>query len=168
MLTTAELNSALSEEIRIIRHLATKIEPAQMDWRPTDGQRSTHELLRYLALAGIGPVKAMLADDWSVIGEMDKKLEGMGLAEFDATMASQESDLHTEVNALGDGGLAERQGKLPWGDTLPIGQAIFATSLRFLCAYRMQLFLYIKQSGKSELSTHNAWLGMDAPEKSPV
>ena len=46
----------------------------------------------------------------------------------------------------------------------PWGQAIFATSVRFLCAYRMQLFLYIKQCGATELGTSNAWLGMDAPE----
>jgi len=168
MLTTDELKDAFSEEIRIVRHLATKIDPAKTDWRPTEGQRSTQELLRYLALVGIGPLKAMLVADWNVIGEMDKKLEGMGLAGFDAAMESQETQLHAELDALGDSGLAEREGKLPWGNTLPMGQAIFATSLRFLCAYRMQLFLYAKQSGATDLGTHNAWMGMDAPEKSAV
>lgn len=168
MLTTDELKAALSDEIRIIRHLATKIDPAKTDWRPTEGQRSTQELLRYLALVGIGPMKAMLAGDWAVIGEMDKKLEGMGLVDFDAAMERQERELHAELDALTDSGLAEREGKLPWGDSLPMGQAIFSTSLRFLCAYRMQLFLYIKQGGAHELSTSNAWLGIDAPEKSAV
>ena len=168
MLNTEELKSALSDEIRIIRHLATKVDPAKLDWRPTEGQRSTKELLRYLALVGIGPVKAMLAGDWAVIGGMDEKLEGMGLEGFDAAMESQERELHADVDGLGDSGLVEREGKMPWGDSLPMGKAIFTTSLRFLCAYRMQLFLYIKQSGAHELGTSNAWLGMDAPEQSAV
>lgn len=168
MLNTAELKSALSEEIRIIRHLATKVDGAKLDWRPSEGQRSTQELLRYLALVGSGPLKAMLAGDWDVIAGMDAKLEGLGLAGFDAAMESQERDIHAEIDALGDSGLAEREGMMPWGDSLPMGKAIFTTSFRFLCAYRMQLFLYLKQSGAGELGTSNAWLGMDAPEESAV
>ena len=30
-------------------------------------------------------------------------------------------------------------------------------------AYRMQLFLYLKASGRQELSTMNLWVGMDPP-----
>jgi hypothetical protein len=167
MLNTDELKAALSEEIRIIRHLATKIDSSKTDWRPTEDQRSTLELLRYLALVGIGPLRAMLAGSWDVIGEMTKELEGMDLADFDASMESQERALHSELDALGDTGLTEREGQMPWGDSVPMGHAIFSTSLRFLCAYRMQLFLYIKQSGAPGLSTSNAWLGMD-PSKSSV
>jgi hypothetical protein len=168
MLTIEELKAALSEEIRIIRHLATKIDPSKLDWRPTEGQRSTQELLRYIALTGSGPVKALLAGDWDVIGGMDKELEGLDLAGFDAAMVNQERVMHADLDELGDSGLAEREGKLPWGASLPMSQAIFATSVRFLCAYRMQLFLYIKQSGNTEIGTANAWMGMDAPKPSAV
>ena len=111
------------------------------------------------------PVKAMLASDWSVIAEQDKQLEGLDLTGFDAAMERQERELHADLDALGDQGLTEREGKLPWGDSKPLGTAIFETSVRFLSAYRLQLFLYAKQSGASELGTANAWLGMDAPAK---
>ncbi len=30
-------------------------------------------------------------------------------------------------------------------------------------AYRMQLFLYLKASGREELNTMNLWSGVDAP-----
>jgi len=42
---------------------------------------------------------------------------------------------------------------------MPLSQALFSTSVRFLNA---------KQSGAWELSTYNAWMGIDAPEKSQV
>ncbi len=163
MLNVQELKVALSDEIRVIRHLGTKVDPAQMDWRPTEGQRSTIELMRYVALCGIAPVKAMAAGDWSVAKEMETQMADMGLADFDAAMASQEKALHAELDAMGDAKLVEQQIKLPWGVTQPLGMAIYSTSLRFLCAYRLQLFLYAKQCGGDELSTYNAWLGSDPP-----
>ena len=37
-----------------------------------------------------------------------------------------------------------------------------------LAAYRMQLFLYLKSSGREELNTLNLWMGMDGPMKPPA
>jgi len=168
MLTAEELKSTLSEEIRLIRHLATKLDPGRMEWRPSDGQRTTIELLRYLTLCGIGPVIAMLADDWELISGMAEEHEDMGLDGFDAAMEAQERQLHEALDGISASELQEREAKLPWGASMPLSQAFLTTSVRFLTAYRMQLFLYAKQSGASELSTYNAWMGMDAPEKSEV
>ena len=164
MLNAEELKSLLSEEIRIIRHLGTKVDPAQVDWSPTPGQRSTLELMRYLARCGIAPVRAMLAGDWRAAGDVPEEIAEMTLAGFDDAMARQETELHAALDELSDAQLVEREAKLPWGESLPLSQAILATSVRFLCAYRLQLFLYVKESGAPELSTHNAWFGADAPE----
>lgn len=71
--------------------------------------------------------------------------------------------MHAALDELGDAQLVEREGTLPWGTKAPLGQAIFATSLRFLCSYRLQLFLYAKQSGVHDIGTANAWAGVDAP-----
>lgn len=167
MLTADELKAALSEEIRLIRHLASKIDADRIDWRPTQGQRSTIELLRYLTICGIGPVLAILADDWELISGLAAEHEALNLAAFDAAMETQERELHAALDGLSESELQEREGKLPWGASMPLSQAFFATSVRFLNAYRMQLFLYLKQSGAGELSTYNAWMGTDAPEKTP-
>jgi hypothetical protein len=49
VLTKDELVAALKNEVRILLHLAGKIDRNQLDYRPTPKQRSTIELLRYLA-----------------------------------------------------------------------------------------------------------------------
>src|SRR6188474_611046 len=56
-LTKDELISSLQNEVRILQHLCTKIEPTMLDYRPTPKQRSTLELLRYLTNMGPELVK---------------------------------------------------------------------------------------------------------------
>ena len=52
VLTKDELIGSLQNEVRILQHLCTKIEPSMVDYRPTPKQRSTLELLRYLTNMG--------------------------------------------------------------------------------------------------------------------
>src|SRR5438874_12367039 len=52
ILTTPELIATLQHEVRILLHLASKVEPPMLDYRPTPKQRSTLELLRYMAIMG--------------------------------------------------------------------------------------------------------------------
>ena len=52
VLTKPELIAALQNEVRILLHLASKIDRAKLDYRPTPKQRSTIELLRYLSVMG--------------------------------------------------------------------------------------------------------------------
>ena len=56
-LTKDELITSLQNEVRILQHLCTKIEPSMLDYRPTPKQRSTLELLRYLTSMGPELVK---------------------------------------------------------------------------------------------------------------
>ena len=58
VLTKPELIRLLQNEVRILLHLASKIEPAVIDYRPTPRQRSTIELLRYLSIMGPQLVRA--------------------------------------------------------------------------------------------------------------
>src|SRR6266852_2203109 len=52
VLTKSELIAAAKDEIRILVHLAGKVQPTMLDYRPTPKQRSTLELLRYMAIMG--------------------------------------------------------------------------------------------------------------------
>src|SRR6186997_825834 len=61
VLTKAELIGSLQKEVRILLHLASKIDPAKLDYRPTPKQRSTIELLKYLSLMGPALVQAAKA-----------------------------------------------------------------------------------------------------------
>ncbi len=58
---------------------------------------------------------------------------------------------------------------LPNKQELILGAALVNFPLKFLAAYRMQLFLYLKSTLTEELTTMNCWFGMDGeldgPEK---
>ena len=42
---------------------------------------------------------------------------------------------------------------------------LFNGPLKWSVAYKMQLFLYMKQSGTPNIGTMNLWAGMDQPPK---
>ena len=52
VLTKEELINALQNEVRILLHLASKVEPAMLNYRPTATQRTVLELLQYIAIMG--------------------------------------------------------------------------------------------------------------------
>ena len=53
VLTKSELIASLQNEVRILQHLASKIDRAKLDYRPTPKQRSTIELLQYSGRASM-------------------------------------------------------------------------------------------------------------------
>ena len=61
VLTKSELIASLQNEVRILLHLASKIDRATLDYRPSPKQRSTMELLRYLSVMGPGLVESARA-----------------------------------------------------------------------------------------------------------
>src|SRR5713226_654462 len=52
ILTTSELIAALQQEVRVLLHLAGKVDRSMLEYRPTPKQRSTLELLQYMAIMG--------------------------------------------------------------------------------------------------------------------
>ena len=52
VLTKQELIASLQHEVRILVHLAGKVDREKLDYRPTPKQRSTIELLRYMSVMG--------------------------------------------------------------------------------------------------------------------
>ena len=65
-LTKEEVIAQLQKEVRILLHLASKIDRAQLDYRPTPKQRSTIELLKYLVNMGPLLVKAIKSGTFDV------------------------------------------------------------------------------------------------------
>jgi hypothetical protein len=164
VLTKPELIAALQNEVRILLHLAGKVDRLKLDYRPTAKQRSTIELLRYLSMMGPTLVRYTLADapDPALWAKEEQVANARDLDQAIAAIASHpdtyaallqdvpESRLRDEVPAL-DGGKTSR------GATLVTGVLASCT------AYRTQLFLYLKASGREELNTMNLWAGIDAP-----
>lgn len=167
VLTKDELLSALQGEIRILLHLASKVDPAKLDYRPSAGQRSTLELLQYLTIMGPIHFDAVLRgafdmDAWRTAWQTgERKAKFLDLARAKEAIGKQ-SDLFAE--RLGTCSDADLRAEIEmFGHRESRGSMLVSMVLRHYSAYRMQLFLYLKASGRDELNTMNLWVGIDSP-----
>jgi len=157
------LIDAIRYECRLIRFLGSKVENEHLDYRPTPGQRSLLELLQYLSTTALMPARAMRSGNWDHAKEcQDEAATISSTDDFVAHMDRQEAALIRLLEELSDEEY-EKEVALPWGDKVPFGAGFVAMPLKFLTAYRMQLFLYLKSAGLSHLSTYELWAGVDAP-----
>jgi hypothetical protein len=162
VLTKSELMASLQNEVRILLHLAGKIDRAKLDYRPTPKQRSTLELLRYLTLMGPELLKAAKAggfdmDSWTAAERAAETLD------FDETLAALAAQPGTYAMQLADFSDADFRAEIEiFGEKMTRGYFIVNMVLSGCAAYRMQLFLYLKACGRTELDTMNLWAGIDA------
>jgi hypothetical protein len=164
VLTKSEFVSALQNEVRILLHLASKIDRTTFDYRPTPKQRSTIELLRYLSMMGPALVQAAkagafdgaawtAAEQASAARDFDQALAAIAAQPdvYAALLANvSDDDLRAEIDPFG-------AGKSSRGSFL-VNQVLCGCA-----AYRTQLFLYLKACGREELNTWNLWVGIDEP-----
>ena len=163
VLTKPELVASLQHEVRILLHLVSKIDRTKLDYRPTPKQRSTIELLKYLTVMGPALVQAAKA------GKFDPAVWTAAEAaaaprDFDQTVATIAA--HTDVypTLLADTSDADFRTEVEmFGQKTSRGAFIVNQVLCGCAAYRMQLFMYLKASGREELNTMNLWAGVDAP-----
>jgi hypothetical protein len=167
VLTKEELIKSLQNEVRILLHLASKVDPAKLDYRPTAKQRSTLELLQYMSMSGPILVRTMLKagtidpDAWRNTWQTEeaaakaRNLEqakaaiGRQSALFAELLSScSDADFRTEIEMFG------RKNTRGWWFVNMV--------LCNYAAYRTQLFLYLKACGREELNTMNLWAGEDA------
>ena len=162
VLTKSELIGSLKNEVRILLHLASKIDRRMLDYRPTPKQRSTLELLQYLSIMGPSLIEAAKrgAFDpaaWTVAEK------AAAARDFDQTIAAIAAQADTYARLLTDLSDADFRAEITmFGDTTTRGAFIVNLVLCGCAAYRTQLFLYLKACGREELSTVNLWAGQDA------
>lgn len=164
VLTKSELLTSLQNEVRILLHLAGKIDRATLDYRPTPKQRSTMELLRYVSM--MGPTLLEYAITNSQDPEIWAKAEAAANArDFDQTIAAIAAQSGAYEKLLAGVSDHDLRAEVSGGDGTRIscGARIVNLVLSGCAAYRMQLFLYLKASGREELNTMNLWMGADAP-----
>jgi hypothetical protein len=170
VLAKSELISALQQEIRILLHLAGKVDPSMLDYRPTPKQRSTIELLQYMAI--MGPTQLAVIER----GSFDRPT--LSAIWTPAEKRSAQMSFEQAVAAIGDQSAeyAERLGGWTdddfrkevdvFGQKSSRALLVLTQVLNGHAAYRTQLFLYLKACGHHQLSTVNLWAGADMP--SPV
>lgn len=162
VLTKSELIALLQNEVRILLHLVSKIDPAALDYRPTPGQRSTIELLRYLT--NMGPTLMRYAKSQPLdAAAISKAVDTANARDFAQTVAALASHADLYVELLADVTDEDFRAEISGVDGLPVtrGQFMVYHVLGQCAAYRTQLFLYLKACGREELNTMNLWLGID-------
>ena len=164
VLTKHELIASLQDEVRILLHLASKVDRSALDYRPTPKQRSTGELLCYLSMMGPALVQAATAGafDSAAWAAAEQAASARTFDEALAAIAAQpaayaalladvtDDDLRAEVDPFGTGRTSR-------------GAFLVTQALCACAAYRTQLFLYLKACGREELNTWNLWAGIDQP-----
>jgi hypothetical protein len=163
VLTKSELVASLQNEVRILLHLASKVDPSMLDYRPTPKQRSTLELLQYLTIMGPALIQAAKAgafdgDAWTAA---TKTAAARDFRQTLTALAAHHDAYANLIGSMSDADL-RTEVELFTGKTTR-GAFIVNLVLSGCAAYRTQLFLYLKACGRHELGTSNLWGGMDAP-----
>ncbi len=169
VLSKAELIGALQKEVRILVHLAGKVQPSERDYRPTPKQRSTFELLKYLSIMGPELTKAAQKggfdrDAWV---QANTAAEARSFEQTVAAIAAQEQTYATLLGGMSD---ADFRAEMSAFDGSPTTKGAFIVNLVLggHAAYRTQLFCYLKTCGHDALGTMNLWQGVDAPAPASV
>lgn len=169
VLNKEELIEMLQHEVRILLHLISKVDPAQLDYRPTPKQRSLLELLQYLTAfvpIHLRTIKAgvLNMDAWRTEwGVEEQAASARNLKEVKAAIAKQTELFAKLVKPLTDRDL--RTEMEMFGQKSSRGEWLVWMVLCHYVAYRMQLFQYLKACSRKELSTLNLWAGIDALPK---
>ena len=163
VLTKAELITSLQSEVRVLLHLASKIDPAQLDYRPSPKQRSTIELLKYLSVMGPALVQAARTGAFDAAA-WTAATQAAAARDFDQTLAAIAAHADEYATQLGEMSDADFRADFDaFGAKTTRGAFIVNLVLCGCAAYRTQLFLYLKACGREELGTMNLWYGVDAP-----
>lgn len=164
VMTKAELIEALQHEVKILVHLAGKIDRTTLEYRPTPKQRSTLELLRYLSMMGPTIIRYAKTTTWdpALWSDAVKVADARDFDQTVAAIAAQRDEYAALLGGMSDADF-KREVKNFDGSMTSAGAFIVNLVLCGCAAYRTQLFVYLKACGREELGTVNLWMGVDAP-----
>jgi predicted enzyme related to lactoylglutathione lyase len=151
----------IETEIGSCKHLYTTIPEGMLDFRPRENMRTMEELLRYLTWTGVSTIAHYLNDLPEGITHARKyyseRNADLDLCTFPVAMDAQMAEIRAKLAAITDEELITRRVMYPWGVETSLGEAIVETTVKWLSAYKMQLFLYIKMAG-SDINTMDCWI----------
>lgn len=160
MFTKEEVWDSFANDFRIIKHLAEKAHVDNHGYKPTEKQRTMLELMQYMSIMGSGILKTVLMGDGNTFASYVEQSKSVTGENFIQRMDEQEAEMKETFMKFDDAELAKELSL--WGMTGP--KSMFVLNLvKIVASYKMQLFLYIKASGRYEIGTSNLWAGMDMP-----
>ncbi len=161
VLSAAELVTMLENAVRIFLHLAGKVTPEMYDYRPTPGQRSTLELVRYHSMMGPALFEAIVAGAFDEAAWTAAE-HAAAARTFDEAVTAIAGHAAWYAEAIERMSAEELRAAVDVFGVASRGMHLVTWVLNGCVAYRMQLFLYLKSCGRTELNTMNLWSGTDA------
>ena len=154
------LQNSIIKELKLIKRLSTKVPVGKEDFRPKENVRSIIELLQYLSNCGTGMIQFWYGNETEPRPFLKKLREEAPKVTLENApdIFEGQIELINELFAnITEHDLANKQVMYPWGATDPLGVALIETSIKWLTAYKMQLFLYLKQISDESLTTPDLW-----------
>jgi len=165
MFTKEQFIQSVEHESKICKHLFSKMPPGGLEYRPSPSQRSMLELLQYLTVIGATTVKGLVRNDWSQLGQDMENSKTRTADRFCEDMDHQVEEIRHLLQPFTNEELMHKDTTTMINIPVKMGEGLVNLALKFLTAYRMQLFLYLKGAGVTNISTANCWLGIDMPAK---
>jgi hypothetical protein len=127
------------------------------------------ELLRYLSFIGAANLQTYIDGGWlpenlEVLKAAREATANLTPAEFHNALEDQKQKIKAIFTTLTAEDLSTKMTLEPGGAESPLLYVLLNSTLKYLAAYRMQLFLYAKMNG-AEIGTANNWRGVDPPPK---
>lgn len=168
VLNREQLLEEIALECDILKHLYAKIPVGGFDYRPTPGQRSMLEVLQYVSATGAAALYGIVRGDIRLATEIIDRNAEMPAENFIAELDRQMSDIREMLDGISDDDFQAKTAVYFTGESIPYGRMIVKSTLKWLTAYRMQVFLYLKELGVEGIGTLNNWVGIDMPAAQPA
>ncbi len=108
---------SFSTDAEIAVRLFNKMPEGALDYRPTQGQRSTAELLRYLSYGPYNVVRRIVAGDWSIGKPANEATKDMPVSDFPRNIRHHAHEVARILRAADPVALERELFTFPWGAT---------------------------------------------------
>ena len=157
MLTKDHLRDYVVNEYKIIKQLVTKLPEGSEDFRISENQRSTIELLRYLTLIGPASIHAGFDNGFQWFGENAKAVENLTLAEIPSYLDGAIAEVEGLFDKMTEDDFAKREVSIEGMGDWTMQAWLLDTTCKFLPAYKLMLFNHAKGAGNTDIGTFDAW-----------
>jgi hypothetical protein len=153
----------MEREIVLLKQLSKIIREEDLEFRPQEKLRSVIELMRYLSTIGAVMLRWFIDNDltpeeWVKIREHQKTVT---IRNFPERLDEQLATIKQYMDRITEEDLLTKEVALPSKEKMVLGSAIINAPVKWLAAYRKELFVYLKLNGHTEMSTKEAWTVME-------
>ena len=153
------LLESINRELILLKRLAHLVEERDLDFRPHEKLRSTKELMQYLSNIGAIMMRWFIKNDMSpeLREQIKEQRSTLTIQNFPARIDEQWQTIQDYFKEIKEQDLFTKEVELPTKEKMILGMAIINAPIKWLASYRMELFIYLKMNGKSELTTKESW-----------